>query len=253
MKPRLGSALLFLLALFPFAFLLLLSVSQRWVYPDLLPAGWSLRPWGDALGRGDDLGVALLTSLLIALTVGAVGTLLGFATARRLSLLPRGRRWLRLAYLPYVFAPVLLAACLQFYFLRLGLSGRVAGVLLAQLFIVYPYAVILASSFYTSRLRDMEDLAGTLGATPVEVARTVSWYLLRGPLAIVFFQSFLISWFEYGLTLLIGVGKVATLPLKVFQFVNEANIFYAAMAASLLVVPPVLLLWINKRLLFVTR
>ena len=253
MKTRLVAVPLFVVALFPFAFVLVLSVSQQWVFPRVLPAAWSLAPWRTALGSGDDLGGALLTSLLVALTVGATGTLLGFASARTLARMPRGGRWLRVAYLPYVFAPVILAACLQVYFLRFGLSGSVAGVLLAHLLIVYPYAVILAYSFWTPRLLDTEDLARTLGATPTQVRRRVTWHLLRGPLNIVFFQCFLISWFEYGLTLLIGVGKVETLPLKVFQFVNEANIFYAAMAASLLILPPVLLLWINKRLLFVTR
>lgn len=238
-----------LAALFPFAFLLLLSLGQRWVFPDLLPADWALSPWRSALGRGDDLGGALLTSFGLALGVGGAGTLLGFATARRLSLLPNGRRWLRVAYLPYVFAPVILAACLQYFFLRLQLNGKVGGVLLAQFFIAYPYAVILSSSFWTPRVLAMEDLARTLGAGKWVVQSRVTWPLLRGPLAIVFFQTFLISWFEYGLTLVIGVGKVETLPLKVFQYVNEANIFYAAMAACLLSFPPVLLLWVNKRLL----
>lgn len=253
MKAKVGQVVLLLAALFPFAFLVALSLGQRWVFPDVLPADWSLQPWRSALGRGDDLGGALLTSLCLAVVVGGSGTLLGFSTARRLTLLPRGRRWLRLAYLPYVFAPVILAACLQYYFLRLHLSGGFGGVLLAQFFIVYPYAVILASSFWTPRLLAMEDTARTLGATNVEVQRKVTWPLLRGPLAIVFFQAFLISWFEYGLTLLIGVGKVETLPLKVFQYVNEANIFYAAMAACLLSLPPIILLWVNKRLLVLNR
>lgn len=253
MKNSSATVSLLLLALFPFAFLLVLSVSQRWVYPEVWPVAWSLSPWQTALGSGDDLGGALFTSLTIALGVAASGTLLGFSTARGLGDLRHGRRWLRMAYLPYVFAPVILAACLQFYFLRLGISGSVIGVVVAQFFITYPYAVILASSFWTPRLRSMEEVARTLGAKPMQVKSKISWFLLRGPLGIVFFQCFLISWFEYGLTQLIGVGKVETLPLKVFQFVNEANIFYAAMAASLLILPPVVLLWINKRLLFVTR
>ena len=49
---------------------------------------------------------------------------------------------------------------------------------------------------------------------------------------------------------LIGGGAVKTLPLKVYDFVFEANPAYAALASCLLVVPPVVLLWINKRFLF---
>ncbi len=69
-------------------------------------------------------------------------------------------------------------------------------------------------------------------------------------LLICFFQTFLISWFQYGLTLLIGAGKVQTLPIKVYDYVNEANIFYAAMASCLLILPPAALLWVNKRFVF---
>ena len=58
---------------------------------------------------------------------------------------------------------------------------------------------------------------------------------------VCFFQTFLISWFQYGLTLLVGSGKVETLPLKVYDYVSEANLGYAAVAGCLLVLPPVLL------------
>ena len=52
-----------------------------------------------------------------------------------------------------VFAPVILAACLQVFFLRLGLTGRPGGVFLGQLLIAYPFAVILFSSFWNERMR----------------------------------------------------------------------------------------------------
>lgn len=67
-----------------------------------------------------------------------------------------------------------------------------------------------------------------------------------------FFQAFLISWFEYGLTTLIGIGKVQTLTVKVFQYIGEANIFHAALASLLLALPPAGLLWVNKQVLFKT-
>jgi putative spermidine/putrescine transport system permease protein len=69
-------------------------------------------------------------------------------------------------------------------------------------------------------------------------------------LLVCFFQTFLISWFEYGLTTIIGVGKVQTLTLKVYQYIGEANIFYAALSSCIIVFPPAIFLWINKRFVF---
>ena len=49
---------------------------------------------------------------------------------------------------------------------------------------------------------------------------------------------------------IIGTGKVKTLTLSVFKFINEANVFYAAFASVLLVIPPMLLVYLNKKMLF---
>ncbi len=243
-------ALVFLLVLFPFLFLLTLSLGRQWTFPVLLPREWSIANWVAALGQRGDLGQSLLLSLGLALSVAALSTAFGFLTSKALSEHPRGRLLLGAAYLPYVFAPVILAAVLQVFFLRLGLTGRPGGVLLGQLLIAYPFAVILFSSFWNERMRAFGQLAATLGASRLQAYRLVLLPLARGPLLITFFQTFLISWFEYGLTVLLGVGKVQTLPVKVFQFVNEANIYYAALAGLLLALPPTVLLWVNKQWVF---
>jgi putative spermidine/putrescine transport system permease protein len=49
---------------------------------------------------------------------------------------------------------------------------------------------------------------------------------------------------------LIGVGKVQTLTVRVFEYVNEANSYLAALSGVLLFVPPLLLLYVNKRFVF---
>jgi putative spermidine/putrescine transport system permease protein len=76
--------------------------------------------------------------------------------------------------------------------------------------------------------------------------------LAKSTLLLCFFQCFLISWFEYGLTHFIGAGKVKTLTVSVFSYVNEANPFLAALAGFLLILPSVLLLLANKKLIFKT-
>ncbi|MFT6749600.1 MAG: putative spermidine/putrescine transport system permease protein, partial [Flavobacterium sp.] len=53
-----------------------------------------------------------------------------------------------------------------------------------------------------------------------------------------------------GLTRIIGAGKIKTLTLSVFKYINEANVFYSALASCLLIIPPMLLIYINKKVLF---
>ncbi len=236
-----------IIILLPFAVLLVLSLGRNWAYPAVLPSVWTLGNWWTLLLSQSDLGQSLLLSLTISLSIAVVVTVLSFFTSKFIAFSAKRHRWLLVAYFPYVFAPVILAACIQFYFLRMGLWGNVLGVVLAQLLITYPFGVILFVGFWNEQMRSMEQLVATLGGNTWQTYTKVLLPIAKGALLVGFFQTFLISWFEYGLTTLIGVGKIQTLTLKVFQYVSEANIFYAALASVLLALPPVILLWMNKR------
>lgn len=232
----------------PLALLVYLSVSMQWRYPALLDHPFTGQHWRWML-RGSPLLQSLGLSLALSLAVGAVATGIGAAVSRLLAYYTRSPYWLLGAYAPYVIAPVILAVMLNVYLLRLGLTGTAGGVMLAQLLITVPYALILFYGFWNERLRTMEHLVRTLGGHTRQVARHAIWPAARGLLAVCFFQTFLISWFEYGLTQYIGVGKVPTLTIMVFRYVSEANPYLAALASVLLVLPPLALLALNRRFL----
>ena len=106
------------LLLFPFAFLLLLSLGRGWAYPDVLPQHWTVENWRFIWGIQAGLGRSALLSLSISLGIAGPVTLASFVVSKFIAYDRHRRRWLVLAYLPYVFAPVILAACLQGFFLR---------------------------------------------------------------------------------------------------------------------------------------
>lgn len=238
------------LILLPFALLTLLSLGQQWAFPRLVPGVITLDNWVSIWSTQSDLAHSLGLSLVISLSVAAIVTALSLVVSKAIAYHPARDRWLLLAYFPYMIAPIILATCLQFYFIRMDLSGKLGGVLLAQLFIAFPFGVIFFVGFWNRRMLAMEQLVATLGGTPWQTWTKVLLPVAKGAILVCFFQTFLISWFEYGLTTLIGVGKVQTLTLKVFQFVNEANIFYAALASISLILPPAILLYLNKRFVF---
>ena len=247
-KPTIKKILLIsisLLLALPIIVVILLSLSKERRYPDVLGAVWSLDAWR-LIGQNTMLG-SLFLSLGVAILVATVATILGYGVSRWIAY-HRFSEWLGLLpYLPFVLSPVVYGACLQYYFVYFGASGKVWGVLLAQLLITFPYTLIFFSAFWHQRIKELEQLVVTLGGSEKDIFFRLLFPISRKVLTTCFFQTFLISWFEYGLTNLIGVGKIQTLPLKVFQFVGEANIFYAATASSILIIPPLLLLWFNKK------
>jgi len=235
---------------FPVVYLLLLSVASHWIFPHVVPQSLTLNRWYSLLTGTNSLFGSLILSVIIALSVATVSTFLGFYTSKHIAYHRSRTLWLRLSYFPFVLSPVIYSAVLYYYFIRLGLSGNIVGVILGQLLIAYPYAVILFSGFWNERLRNIEQLVQTLGGNRWQTYKRVLLPMAQGLLLVCFFQTFLISWFEYGLTIIIGVGKVQTLTLKVFQYINAANFYNAALSSSLLVIPPIILLYFNKKFLF---
>jgi len=239
--------------LFPVAYLVVLSLATQWIFPHAFPKALTLNRWISLFTSSTDLFSSLMLSLGTALSVATIATLAGFYTSKHLAYHPQRNIWMRLSYFPFVLSPVIYAAVLYYFFIQLGLSGNISGVIIAQLLIAYPYSVILFSGFWSQRIHNIEQLVQTLGGNRWQTYKRVLLPMAQGLLLVCFFQTFLISWFEYGLTTIIGVGQVQTLTLKVFQYINEANFYNAALSSSLLVLPPIILLYFNKKYLFQKR
>jgi putative spermidine/putrescine transport system permease protein len=247
-KARLLATLVAAACVFPFAVLALLSVAEQWAFPDPLPPSWRPERWLTVGGGLFARSVGL--SLAVSAAVATLSTAAGYVTGKYVAGHRHGRALLFLAYVPFAMSPVVLGVCLLFLYLKLGLVGTALGVVLAQTIFAYGFAIVLFSAFWTPELRALEDLVRTLGGGTWAVYREALLPASRGALALCFFQTFLLSWFQYGLTVLIGAGRVQTLPVQVFAFVNEADPYLAALASCLLVGPPLVLMWVNKRFLF---
>jgi putative spermidine/putrescine transport system permease protein len=225
----------------PVALLLAWSIAWRWPWPAALPSRWQASAWTDLAATGG-LGAAALRSLGIAGVVALVATGLGFVTSRSAAQ-ARSRDALNwLLHLPFALSPVVLGVGLEYSFLRAGLAGRVVGVALAQGILAYAYAVILLSGLWNPRTRAYLDGAATLGAAPRQAWIRVLLPIARPLLALCFVQTFLISWFDYALVLLIGGGRVVTLTTSLYQFLLSGDLRLAAASALLLLLPPLIAL-----------
>lgn len=247
MKKLLLAIFLTLLAI-PFAYLLLLSLAGNWRYPKLLPETLTTENWQFALTSGSGIGGSLWLSVLLSTGVALFVTTGGFVLGKIIAAHTQRALFQIIAYLPYAFSPVIYAYCLQFFFLKADLSGAFAGVLLAQILLLLPFSILLFTSHWDDRLSAMEQLTLTLGGSRRDAWRRVLIPVSRQALLTAFFQSFLLSWFDYGLTSVIGLGQVPTLSVLVWQFIGETNPYFAAIGSCLLIFPPVILLFINKKI-----
>lgn len=239
-----------LLILFPFVYLLWLSFSADWSFPDVFPNYFGLANWKALLISETGLLWSFFQSIIISVSVGFTATLGGFIISRNIAYHPKKNTLTLLSYFPYIISPVVFGACLSYFFLKMGIFGQMTGVIIAQFMISFPYALIFFTSFWGEKTKNMEALVSTLGGGQFYSFTKVLLPLAKGMLLVCFFQTFLISWFEYGLTSVIGVGKIQTLTIKVFLFIREANYFYGALSCCLLILPPLVLMYINKKYVF---
>lgn len=226
--------------LLPLVPLVVWSVAGSWRYPDVLPERLSRR--GLDLVLDGEVVAATVTSLLIATTVALLAVAIGLSAGRALGLHRfRGRRVVQFLLLAPVIVPGLAVTLgIQVFFVRYGLADTATGVVLVQLMPTVPYAATLLAAAYANLDLDYERQARSLGAGPVRTFVTVTLPLLRPALVTTALLTFLISWSEYVLTLLIGGGQVTTLPLLLFAAIGSSDRTAAAALGLLVVAPPVL-------------
>jgi putative spermidine/putrescine transport system permease protein len=242
-RPAVLAALV-LSALAPLGLLMVVSVGRDWFFPALWPPSLTLGSWGDALSGRGRLAAALGASLALAVSTGLAGAAVGWPIGRALADL---RGWPRhlgaaAAFLPVAAPPVALATGLHVSALAVGVAGSMAGVFLSHLVPAAGYAALYFLGVFTLFDRRVEDEARTLGARPPTVLWRVTIPMMRRQLGEAFLLGFLVSWAQVATTLVIGGGRVRTLPLEVFAYLQAGQDRYAATGALLLVIPALLML-----------
>lgn len=249
-----GRGCLVALALFalfaPVGVFMLYGFSTRYFYPDLLPDAWTAQPLLRQLRNPRTL-TALRLSTEIAVLVSALSLLVGYPAARTLgtrSFRGKGLVYV-LLFLPTVVPPVATGIGLNILFLRLGLAGTRLGVALVHLIPVLPYVVFTLAGVFARYDPHYEYQARVLGARGLRLFRSVTLPLILPGLIVAALFAFLISWSQYLLTLLIGGGRVITLPILLFSTVAGGNPTTISVLSLLFVTPLVIVLALSARYL----
>ena len=154
----------------------------------------------------------------------------------------------------FLLAPVLIPGIavglgLQLTFLRLGLAGNEIGVTLVHLVPALPYATIILAGVFSNYQPEFEDQARTLGASRLKTWWYVMLPAIRPGLAVAAFFAFLISWHQFVLTLLIGAGRVISLPILVFSLISGGNLQLTSVISLMFILPALLMLLLVSRYL----
>jgi len=247
-----AAALVITVVLSPFAALMMWSFSSRWFYPQLWPAEWGLRAWQYVFGTaGSQIVSGLLQSMLVALATAVISVIIGVPAGRALGLYSfRGKDAVSIILmLPVIVPPLCVAMGLQLWFLKLGLTETFAGVVLVHLTFCLPYSVFVMWGVFSNYNLDYEDQARSLGADSWRLVTRVMLPLTLPGIMVAALFSFLLSWSQYLSTLIIGGGRVTTLPILLFALMGSGDRPVAAAVGIVFVAPAFLALLFSARYL----
>ncbi len=232
----------------PLVIFILYAFSTRWFYPQVFPNEWAsgafLRALSDMRVRSglwDSLGIAVVVSIL--------SLIFGIPAARVLGLRQfHGRQaaWLVL-FLPTIVPPLAIGMGLNILFLRIGLAGTLIGVVIAHLIPALPYVIFTLAGAFARYDENYEFQSLVLGANPVYTFLKITLPMITPSLVVAVLFAFLISWSQYLLTLLIGSGRIITLPILLFSAASGGNPVSIAILSIIFLVPPIVIIAITAR------
>jgi len=229
--------------------LALWSVAQQWFPPALWPQKFGLRGLREVARSG--AVSATIASALVASAVALLSAVIAYPAGRALGLATfRGhvamRTWL---IAPALLPPMAAALGLHSGFIRLGLADTTLGVVLSHLVPALPYAVSVIAATFSGFDARYETVARNLGASRLRVLTAVTLPLIWPGLLVAVLFTFLVSWSQYALTLIVGGGVVITLPVLLFGLASGGDLHLTAAACVAFLVPVLLLLPVTARAL----
>lgn len=245
----LTGALLIVWLVLPLVPLAIWSFARGWRFPDLLPQAWSLRAWtyalSDTSGVLDSLGV----TVFIALGATVLSILVGVPAGRALGQYKfRGKQLIELMILAPIIVPgIAVALGIHSVFISLGLTNTVAGVMLVHLVPTLPYMVLVMAGIFANHDPAFEAQARTLGASPLQTFWHVTLPAIMPGIIVGGMFAFLVSWSQYVLTLLIGGGRVVTLPLLLFNFAASGRHDITGAIGMIYILPGIVILLLTAK------
>ena len=187
------------------------------------PAQWGVRAWQYVFGTaGAQIMAGLIQSLVVALSTAVVSLVIGVPAGRALGLYEfRGKDFISvMLMLPVIVPPLCVAMGLHLWFIKLGLAETFIGVVLVHLTVCLHYSIFVMWGVFSNYNPDYESQARSLGANPWKIIMRVMLPLTLPGIMVAGLFSFLLSWSQYLSTLIIGGGRITTLPILLFALIS---------------------------------
>lgn len=224
--PRAFVAVHLVLVLIPIGIIAVWAFADSWPWPDLVPPSLSLRGIQQVLFSNHGAGLQVMAqSVGIALATAVLTTTVAVLAARSLCHYSWfGRDAFHFALMiPFLIPITVFAMGVQVFFIKIGVARTVFGVVLAHSIVALPYAVTIMVDVTKAAGTRLEEAAKSLGAGPLSMVRQVTIPALLPGILSALSMSYILSFSQYFLTLLVGGGSVRTFAVIMFPYLSGGD------------------------------
>ncbi|OLP54765.1 polyamine ABC transporter permease [Rhizobium rhizosphaerae] len=217
-------------------------------YMSFPPSGWSLRWYIELMDNSRMIG-ALGTSTLLAVIVMVLAMVIALPAAYAIVRMRviGGEALLALFTAPLLLPTIVLGLAILIVFAGAGLLATFPGLVIAHLIIVLPYALRVLTTSLSGLPIIMEEAASTLGASPLTVFRRITLPMMMPGMVATAALSFLVSFDEAVISLFLTGPRITTLPVALYQHVeNQADPLVAAVSVLLIVLTLAVVLIVDR-------
>ena len=214
-----------LIMILPLLYLLIWSFARRWPWPYLLPEEFSLDSWRYFFNPSSGALAALSLSFFISLAVTFLALCISIPAGKALGLYNfKGKKIINsLVLAPIIIPPLAVTMGIHINFIRLGLAGRVIGVILVHLIPTIPYSIKILTDVFAVLGDKIEEQARVLGANSWQRFFYITLPLIKSGILSAGTMVFIVSFSQYFLTFLMGGGRVVTFPMILFPLIESGN------------------------------
>ena len=202
------------LIVFPISF----TEQQYVVFP---PTGFTLR-WYENFFDSDEFMSALYLSLRLTVSATLIATVFGTAAAVALVRYRfAGQQALKAFFVSPIIVPgLVLGIAMLIFFGPTLLYGTFAALLIAHIVVILPYVIRVVSANLVGLDIRIDHAAQSLGATRLQVFRTVTLPLLRPGIVAGAMLAFVQSFDELIVSLFLTGPQLSTLPVKIYHYIE---------------------------------
>lgn len=233
----------------PLLNMLLLAFSNSYEYPHVFAQAWGAKWWAYVFQQ-KSLVSSIAQSFIIAIATTAISMLFCIPAAYSIARFKYpGRKGFMLSFLlTNAFPKLGIYTSIAVLFYKYGLMGTYAGVIIIHMINSMMFMVWLPASAFRSVHRQQEEAARDVGAGPVRTFFKVTFPMALPGIAVATLYTFLGSMEEAQGTMLVGLGKIQTMPVAMYGIVLDSSaVQIGAVFAILLIIPSAVMIFAMRR------